>query len=257
MVDVSLRDKREEAAPVGATPIRGKSARVAAGGRGFLRPALAAVAAALVLAIGAAIVDGLIEDYRDGIVLRGLGGKPSPVALIVAGEAVTIPANMIRFRSERRGGAVDRVDLLLHWPSLEGFSEALADDFKDPAAPLVFVTIAARDTPLDSAARLKAVYARFFEGPAIAGPAGLVGRRLTEESGYRGEIVYYAPGAGAGFVARCLAEETPEIPATCIRDVNVGAGLSMLVRFDRALLADWPAMDAGLARLAAGFVGKG
>jgi hypothetical protein len=238
-----------------ATPIRREEAGAAESGRGYLRPALAVAAAVLALGIAAVVVDGLIEDYRDGIVLRGLGGKPSPVDLIVAGEPMTIPANMIRFRSERRGGAVDRVNLLLHWPSLEGFSEALADDFKDPspAAPLIFVTIAARDTPLDAAARLKAVYARFFEGPALSGPAGLVGRRLAAASGYRGEVVYYAP-EGAGFVARCLAEEMPEIPATCIRDVNVGEGLSMLYRFNAALLADWRAMDAGLAQLATRFV---
>lgn len=224
-------------------------------GGGFGRPAVAIAAAVLVLGGIAYAVDSAIEDYRDGIALRGLGGKPSPVDLIVAGEPMTIPANMIRFRSERRGGAVDRVDLLLHWPGLEGFSEVLADDFKDnsPRAPLIFVTISARDTPLDADTRLTPVYSRFFEGPAIAGPAGLTGRALSDESGYRGEIIFYAPEGGAPFVARCLAEETPEIPATCIRDVNIGQGLSMLYRFNKVFLGNWRTIDSGLATLATGF----
>ena len=55
------------------------------------------------------------------------------------------------------------------------------------------------------------------------------------------------------FVTRCLAEATPEIPATCLRDVNVGKGLSMLYRFNRARLGDFAAMDAALRNLVAGF----
>ena len=222
---------------------------------GLLRPALVAVAAAIALGAVAFVVDTVIEDYRDGIVLRGLDGKPSPVAMIVAGEPMEVPANMIRFRSDRRGGALDRLSLLLHWPDLGGFSEAVAEDFKSPAptAPLIFVTISARDTHLDATARLKPVYARFFEGPPIAGPAGLVGHRLAADSGYGGEIVFAAPGP-RGFVARCLAEQSSEIAATCIRDVNVGQGLSMLYRFNRSMLADWQAMDAGLVSTVSAFL---
>jgi hypothetical protein len=236
-----------------AIPLRPNSRR----DRGLARPAIYALLGAAVLAAAAVVLDTLIEDYRDGIVLRGLDGKPSPVALVVAGEPMTIPANMIRFRSERRGGALDRVNLLLHWPDLGGFSDAFAEDFKSPAptAPLIFVTISGRDTPLDAGARLKSVYARFFEGAPVAGPAGLVGHRLSEESGYGGEVVYAARGNGL-FVARCLADETADIAATCIRDVNVGQRLSMLYRFNRSMLANWQAMDAGLRMLAAGFLGK-
>ena len=239
-----------------AVPAGRRRDRTSPASHGFARPAAAIAAAILAVGALAYAVDSMIEEYRDGIALRGLGGKPSPVELIVAGEPTTIPANMIRFRTERRGGAVDRVDLLLHWPSLEGFSEGLADDFKDasPRAPLIFVTISARDTPLDSTARLDTVYRRFFEGPAITGPAGLVGRGLSDGSGYQGEIVYFTPKGIAPFVARCLAEETPEIPATCIRDVNIGQGLSMLYRFNEAHLGEWKAIDGGLARLTAGFL---
>ena len=207
----------------------------------------------IVLAI---LIDRAIENYRDRMVIGGLGGKPSPVSLTVAGEPMTIPANMIRFRADRRGGPVDSIDLLLHWPGLEGFSKAIADDFKDtsPDAPLIYVSIGQRTSPLDASARLDPVYSRFFTGPPIPGPDGLIGRALTADSGYGGEVVYFVPNGPSPFVARCLAEETADLPATCIRDVNVGRSLSILYRFNKARLADWRALDAGLQALARRFL---
>ena len=226
--------------------------------RRIVRPgaAIAIIILALVaLVIG---VNAAIENYRDQIALKGFDGKPSPIALTVAGEGLTIPANLIRFRAERRGGAVEQVDLLLRWPSLEGFSEGFADDFTDasPEAPLVFVTITARTTELDATARLGPIYERFFEGPAISGPAGLVGRALEPDSGYHGEVVYFTPNRALPFVTRCLAEATLEIPATCLRDLNVGKGLSMLYRFNRTRLGDWQAMDTALRNLVEGLLAR-
>src|ERR1043165_2488268 len=91
------------------------------GHRGALKPTLGAIIVFAGIVALAMLVARAIEDYRDRIALSGLGGKPSPVSLIVAGEPMTIPANMIRFRAARRGSIVDRVDLLLHWPGLVGF----------------------------------------------------------------------------------------------------------------------------------------
>ena len=39
-------------------------------------------------------------------------------SLTVAGEALTIPANMIRFRASAAAATVEGIDLALHWPSL-------------------------------------------------------------------------------------------------------------------------------------------
>jgi hypothetical protein len=158
---------------------------------------------------------------------------------------------MLRSRKERRGGAVDQADFLLHWPSLEGYTDERADDFRDtsPDAPLIFITVSGRENSLDSDARLDAIYSRFFDGPEIAGPANLTGRALNADSGYGGEIVYFSPRGVAPFVARCIADAPPEIPATCIRDVNIGQGLSLLYRFNQKYLGDWRTMDDRLRRL--------
>jgi hypothetical protein len=160
---------------------------------------------------------------------------------------------MLRFADQRRGGAVDHADLVMHWPTLEGYSEALAADFMDgsPAAPIVYATLARRETALDAGERLEALYSRFFIGEPLPAPAGLTARRLDPDSGFGGEIVYYGPPEGGRFVARCLPQSTPEVPATCLRDIPVGRTLSLLYRFNRDLVADWRALDTGMAAVAA------
>ncbi|MCB1487735.1 MAG: hypothetical protein KDJ88_09780, partial [Bauldia sp.] len=70
-----------------------------------------------------------------------------------------------------------------------------------------------------------------------------------DDSPYRGEIIFYQPRSETPFVVRCLAEETPEIPATCIRQVGVGHGLTMFYRFNWRMLGDWRSMDDRLVRL--------
>jgi hypothetical protein len=225
---------------------------VVGGGRAW--PWLTTALAIVPFVLATSWIDGAIEAAHDRIALKGLDGKPTPVMIEIAGEGLAIPANMIRFRVDRRGGTVTAVDLLLLWPSLEGFSEEKSAAFRDasPAAPLIYAAISEQETRLDSTARLGPIYSRHFVGPPMAGPGHLIGRTLDGE-GYRGEIVWYEPRSDRPYVVRCLAEETPEIPATCLREVNIGNRLVLRYRFNRALLGEWRAMDQGLRRLAASF----
>ena len=215
--------------------------------------------------IAAAAIGGLgyaahsaIDDYHDRIALRGFNGKPRPVSLTIAAERMVIPANMIRFRSGRRGGDRDKVDLILHWPTLEGYSNERANDFRgaEPDAPVVYLTVAPREDLLAPRTRLEEIYSQFFVDPSFQGPEGLIGRHLSPQSGYPGETVYYAPSTLGDFVARCETEETPEIPSTCIRDIPVGQGLTLIYRFNRNYLTDWRSMDSRIHRLVAQFFRK-
>lgn len=251
MADVPIRHSRHPAdrAPTG----RPVAARQSAS---WKRPLTLVGGGILLIVAFGGLFQAAIEAYHDHLVLTGLSDDPRPVALAVGPENLSIPANMLRFAKARGGGPVERADLALHWPGLEGYSKELADTFREgePAAPIVYATIAARDTPLDSTGRLDDVYARFFVDKPIPGPAGLVGRRLSEESGYGGEIVYFIPAEPRPFVARCLDVDTPEVPSTCLRDVNFGRSLSLLYRFNRNLLADWRALDAGMQKRVNGFL---
>jgi hypothetical protein len=44
------------------------------------------------------------------------------------------------------------------------------------------------------------------------------------------------------------------VPATCLRDINVGQNLSLLYRFDQSLLGDWSALDLAIRGLATAFL---
>jgi hypothetical protein len=210
----------------------------------------------LVVLVAGAIFKVALQAYEGHLALTGLSDDPTPVKLVIGSEQLAIPANMLRLAKTRQGGPVERADLALHWPTLQGYSPALADSFKlgTPSAPIVYVTISLRDSALDSTARLDQVYARFFVDKPLPGPNGLVGRRLGRDSGYEGEIVYFAPSEPRPFVARCSDEANAEVPSTCLRDVNFGHGLSVLYRFNRNILGDWRTLDAGVQGLADGFL---
>ena len=242
------RDLQSRGGKAEAPPSRGTGAHPA-----LLR--LRDLALVIVLAwwIGESVL-----DYRDDIALAGKSSDPTPVTFTVAGETLTVPGNTVRFASTRGGGTVARVELLLRWPGLEGFSATNADIFRDPSslAPLIYVTIAPRETPLDMDDRLSSIYAGYFGGDPFAGPSGLTGRNMTADSGYGGEEVYFARTGPVRFAARCTAEASADVPATCIRDVNIGGNLSLLYRFNRFYLGDWAAMDRELKAAASSFLGE-
>lgn len=200
-------------------------------------------------------VNDAIDRHHDRIALKGLNGKPAPVAVTIGSEALVIPANLIRSPTDRRGGLVTAMDLLVLWPSLDGFSEERAEVFRDgsPRAPLIYVTITEAETTPDPITRLNDIYSLYFNGPAFPGPGHLVGRRMGADSPYKGEIVYFEPRVAEPYVVRCIAEETEEIPATCMREVDIGHGLTMVYRFNRAWLGDWRTMDDRLRRLVGQF----
>jgi len=248
MADVSLRHRNASPSPV--APVRR--------GASLNRPLVLSIAAVLLVIAVGGLIGTAIEVYRDAMLATGLTMDTTPVKLAIGPDELVIPANMIRSGKVRRGGPVDHADLVLSWPALQGYSASLAGAFADggPSAPVIYATIAARDEAMDSTDRLDEVYSRFFTGTPLAGPDGLVGRKLSADSGYDGEIVYFIPSAPRPFVARCLADSTPEVPSICLRDVNFGRGLSLLYRFNRDMLADWRALDAGMQKLAASFLAE-
>ena len=49
--------------------------------------------------------------------------------IVIGNNVISAPANAIRFERDRRDGVADRLDLYLHWPDMDGYSEAARDDF--------------------------------------------------------------------------------------------------------------------------------
>ncbi len=125
-------------------------ARIAAsGGRPVARGRwpLVRMGLGLLLMLAAAAIAGFIITGRDVGPRGSLTADTQPIDVIIDGQPLSIPANMIRFRSARHDGAADRIDLLLSWPGLGGFTEAHAADFEDEFADR------AADLRLDHAAQ--------------------------------------------------------------------------------------------------------
>jgi hypothetical protein len=215
----------------------------------------AAVAAAALAAAGYGARWG-ITAYRAGLMVTGLSEDPSPMRVVVGGETIAVPGNMLRDPEARRANELKRAELVLHWPTLEGYRSDLAGDFIDgtPSMPLVYASVAPRVIGLDPEARLDNIYAPHFVGGALAAPSGLTARRLSPESGYGGEIVYYGAAGPGRFVARCIAPASPEIPPTCLRDFHLGNNLTLTYRFHRDILGEWATLDARMRALGASLV---
>ena len=85
---------------------------------------LAMVAVALVIFASA--------SYYGSIVAKG-GHETdaTPRQITIANEVLNVPANMIRFRAQRKSHVLERLDLYAHWPSMQGYSADNANIFDD------------------------------------------------------------------------------------------------------------------------------
>ncbi len=201
---------------------------------------VAGLVAVLVAATAAAFL--LRDDRRDVAET-----SPALVRVEIAGRALAIPGNALRFADQREPGSKARLDLALSWPELEGRTAETSARFDTPdyATDILFLTIEPRRDGWDSATRLAAVYSRFFVGEPWDGPGDLQGRRLAPKSGYEDEEIFLEPGVVRPFVARCFPLARGGRPAMCLHDVAHGA-LSVSLRFPKVLLTDWREIDAGL-----------
>lgn len=201
-------------------------------------------------AVLAALLGVGVVLWRDDPGRETSDTSPEPVAVTVAGHALSIPRNALRFPAQRVAGPQARLDLAVVPPDWSGRTAADAARFDAPAetSSVVWVTLAPAEGELDSAARLATVYARFFTGDPLPAPPelGLTGRRLSPAAGYVGEEVWFEPGVVRPFVARCWPLVPDGPVAACLSEEAVG-GLMVSRRFARARLGDWRELRGGLA----------
>lgn len=177
-----------------------------------------------------------------------MSDDPAPIEVAVGDVDLHVPHNMIRFAAER-GGTVRKLDLHLHWPSLEGFSAERAHHFQtsDPETSIVYVTVESADDMMSPRERFREVYPRVLAEDVRQSPEGYVVRRFRFGHGYDEEELYIARDAVRPLAARC--EPADSAGATCISEFRTEGGLDVVYRFRRALLGDWRGVDAGLRDL--------
>ncbi|OAP34411.1 hypothetical protein AU381_24020 [Sinorhizobium glycinis] len=177
--------------------------------------------------------------------------------IFIGQDHLRLPANVIRFESQRATGIVERVDLYLTWPAREGYSDETRHLFNDVDRPekLIFVQIAQSTMSRDMSGRLEPIYRHVLEATPQAGPAGLTRYDAKPSSSYSGEVFFTAPRPGRPpYVVRCLLPESPatSTSADCQRDFRTGRDLSVLYRFSAKLLPEWQAIDASMERFLRG-----
>jgi hypothetical protein len=221
---------------------RRRPARRAATSAWSLRVVITCLVCAALLAVGDLALSWS-RSLGDG---DGRVADPTPIALFVGETRLSVPGNMIRFANQRTVGPHERVELAVHWPTLEGYSQARREAFLDGSAdaPVLFLTVRRRETGTDSAGRLASVYQHFLDDEALPAPAGLVGRRLSEDSGLSGEEIYFEAGSTDPFTAHCLAPDASGYPSLCLSEVHAGSDLAVQIRFRKGLIGDWAGIKA-------------
>lgn len=170
--------------------------------------------------------------------------------ITIGGVTFSIPPAAIRQSVQRRPGTHDRVDLAFLWPSLEPPD---ARHKPEPAinadgVDRVFMTIAAADTALPPAERVKTIYPRYLEAKTQQGPGGLTVRPFRDGTPYQGEeLIHDASGV---LLVRCTHNGKGGALGMCLHDRRI-AGADLTVRFPRDWLDDWASVAQGLERLIA------
>lgn len=201
-------------------------------------------------------------------------GAPVPLdapalPITVAGVLFDVPPAAIRAAVQRHPGPQERIDLAFLWPSLsppqpdDKIAHAANADSEDEksaasdskskletASPSgrLFVTIAALESLLPPAERLRNVYSHYVDAQPKAGADGLAILPFRAGTPYEGEDLIYFSDDADRFYALCT-RDSGVMPATCIHERALDAA-DVTLRFPRDWLEkDWRGIAAGFDRL--------
>ncbi|MBB3591189.1 hypothetical protein FHX08_001533 [Rhizobium sp. BK529] len=185
------------------------------------------------------------------ISLAGNTENTTGITVIIGRDTLGLPANTIRFPSERHDGAAERVDLYLAWPEMQGYSKDMRQRFDDisQSSDLIFLQITQGTMSRDMSGRLEPIYSHLMDGAPQPFAHDLTLHRLRADAGYNGEVLLTASRQGAvDYVVRCVLPSSVETATSgdCQRDIKVGKDLSVLYRFSSRHLADWDHIDAAI-----------
>lgn len=188
-----------------------------------------------------------------GLFARRLHADRQPITgtaqFYVGGHKLAIDKAMIRSADLREGGAVNRLDLVLIWPTLAG---GAANMGPADAPNLIFVALedatarARSPDDIDPAGRPVELYARFLEIDAATGPGGLVQRPFRKASPYEGEQLFVSSPDERLFSARCPQDLASQ--DHCLWQTRLD-NLDLIVRFRPQHLAEWRHLSGAIRLL--------
>lgn len=189
----------------------------------------------------------LAHSFGDRLSRAGHTASTTKLEIVINNDYLYIPENKIRFASQRKNGAHEKIDLYMHWPSLSGYADSLSQEFNSTqeTANLIFMTIEPQSMAYDMSGRVAPIYQQFFEGAAKQMTFGLVRQGLSARGGYIDEDLYYAPANPYPFATRCSREITTAMPV-CIRDIFVGNKMMVTYRFHKKYLQNWIELEEAI-----------
>lgn len=194
------------------------------------------------------------------IALAGHTSDRMTYQVAVGGDALAVPANMIRFERARRDGAATRLDLYAHYPDMAGYEDARRDAFNHAgdSREIVFLSFEEAVMTRDMSGRYEPIYRSLIEETGRKGPGGLSIHRFRPGNGFDGEVLVVGERQGAEpFLARCLVGEAAAISlAPCERDIRLGDSLSVTYRFPAGLAAEWETLDRTVSDFAAALLSR-
>ncbi|NRP73501.1 hypothetical protein ILFOPFJJ_04409 [Ensifer psoraleae] len=186
--------------------------------------------------------------FGENLALAGHTSSRETYDIFIGQDHLRLPANIIRFESQRATSIAERVDLYLTWPALEGYSDETRHLFNDINRPenLIFLQLSQSTMSQDMSGRLGPIYRHILSEETRPGPAGLTRHDTKSNTGYAGEVFFTADRDGRpSYVLRCILPDDADAStsADCQRDVHVGKDLAVLYRFSSKLLPQWRLID--------------
>ena len=170
--------------------------------------------------------------------------------IIMNSDIVSLPANMIRYRSQRRATESQKLDIYLHWPTFTGYSNELKAAYNSVEInkQIIFVTLAPRFSEFDMSARIEPIYKNFFVGQQKQIGHNLTSQPLDPDNGFINEHLIVEKNNPIPFSARCANLGNLSGSAYCIRDINIGEGLSLTYRFHVDLIPQWFDLEQSIVK---------
>jgi hypothetical protein len=178
------------------------------------------------------------------------------VELKVHGHRFLIPANYLKYRSDRQGGERKEIKLAALLPDMQGYSGWEDSSFKSNAPDSGVVEMLIHDDPvkLSEAEWLHRIYMPYVEDPnGVGGQFGLTQYEFRTDSGYHNEDLFIGQTEHGPMVFQCVRFSQQVTNPSCHRELPVAHGVALSYRFKRTYLARWREIADGVSKLMQSF----